>query len=56
MGNLLYVIALILIITWAIGFIVFNTGGFIHVLLAIALIVIIFRLIQNKKSPVKSSR
>jgi hypothetical protein len=48
-GNLLYVIALILIIVWAIGFIVYNTGGFIHVLLAIALVVIIIKVIQKKK-------
>jgi len=49
MGNLLYVTALILIIVWAIGFIVLNTGGFIHFLLAIALTAIIIRLIQKKK-------
>jgi len=49
MGNLLYVIALILIIAWAIGIIVLNTGGFIHFLLAIALIAIIIRVVQKKR-------
>jgi hypothetical protein len=50
MGNLLYYIAIILIIVWAIGFIVFNTGDFIHFLLAIALVAIIIKIIQKKKA------
>jgi hypothetical protein len=49
MGNLLYVIALILIIAWAIGFIGYSVGGLIHVLLVIAVIAVILRLIQGKK-------
>lgn len=48
MGNLLYVIAVILIIIWAISFIGgFVTGGLIHILLVIAVIVIIFKLINR---------
>jgi len=49
MGNLLYVIAVILIIAWAIGFIGYSVGGIIHVLLVIALIAIILRVIQGRK-------
>lgn len=49
MGNLLYVIAVILIIAWAIGFIGYSAGGIIHILLVIAVIAIILRLIQGKK-------
>lgn len=49
MGNLLYVIAIILIIAWAIGFIGFNVGSLIHVLLVIAVVAVILRLIQGKK-------
>jgi hypothetical protein len=49
MGNLLYVIAVILIIAWAIGFIGYSAGGLIHVLLVIALIAIILRIIQGRK-------
>ncbi len=48
MGNLLYVIAVILIIGWAIGFLGFHTGGLIHILLVIALIAVILRVIQGK--------
>lgn len=49
MGNLLYLIAVILIIGWAIGFIGYNAGGIIHILLVIALIAVILRVIQGNK-------
>ena len=48
MNNLLYIIAVILIIGWALGFIVFAASGLIHILLVIAVIAIILRLIQGK--------
>jgi hypothetical protein len=50
MGNLLYIIAVILVIGWAIGFIGYNAGGLIHILLAIALIAVILRVIQGNKA------
>jgi hypothetical protein len=49
MGSLLYVIAVILIIAWAIGFIGYSVGGIIHVLLVIAIIAVILRIIQGRK-------
>lgn len=49
MGNLLYIIAVILIIGWVVGFIGYSAGGLIHILLVIAIIAIILRLIQGKK-------
>ncbi len=48
MNNLLYIIAVILIIGWALGFFVFAATGLIHILLVIALIAIVLRLIQGK--------
>ncbi|TDD75478.1 lmo0937 family membrane protein [Flavobacterium caseinilyticum] len=48
MSNLLYTIAVILVIFWAIGFFAFSAGSIIHVLLVIAVIAIIFRLIQGR--------
>jgi Family of unknown function (DUF5670) len=48
MGNLLYTIAVILIIFWAIGFFAYSAGAIIHILLVIAVIAIILRLIQGK--------
>jgi hypothetical protein len=49
MGNLLYIIAVILIIAWAIGFLGYSAGGLIHVLLVIAVIAVIFRIIQGRR-------
>ena len=48
MGNILYAIAVVLIIIWAIGFLGYNAGALIHVLLVIALIAVILRVIQGK--------
>lgn len=50
MSNLLYMIAVILIIFWAIGFFAFNIGAIIHILLAIAVITILLRIIQGSKN------
>jgi hypothetical protein len=50
MGSLLYAIAVILIIVWAIGFFAYSAGAIIHILLVIALIAVILRIIQGKKA------
>ncbi|EEI92855.1 lmo0937 family membrane protein [Sphingobacterium spiritivorum] len=48
MGNILYLIAVILVIIWAISFIGgYYTGGIIHALLVIAIIVILLRIIRG---------
>jgi hypothetical protein len=49
MGNILYTIAVVLIILWGIGFLGYHAGGIIHILLVIALIAVILRVIQGKK-------
>lgn len=49
MSNLLYVVAVVLLILWAIGYLGYNTGGIIHLLLVIALIAVILRIIQGKQ-------
>ena len=49
MGNLLYVVAVILLIAWAVGFIGYSAGGIIHILLVIAIIAVILRVIQGRK-------
>jgi Family of unknown function (DUF5670) len=50
MGNLLYIIAVVLVIGWLIGFLGFHAGGLIHILLAIALIAVLLRVIQGRKT------
>jgi len=49
MSNLLYTIAIILIIFWAIGYFAYSAGGIIHILLVIAVIAILLRLIQGRR-------
>ncbi|MGO4904017.1 lmo0937 family membrane protein [Flavobacterium sp. W20_MBD1_R3] len=48
MSNLLYTIAVILIIFWAIGFFAYSAGSIIHILLVIAVIAVILRLIKGR--------
>jgi hypothetical protein len=48
MGNLLYTIAVILVIIWAISFFGgFYTGGIIHTLIVIAIIAVILGVIRR---------
>ena len=49
MRNLLYFIAVILVIGWAIGFFVYSAGALMHLLLVIALISIILNVIRGGK-------
>lgn len=49
MGNLLYLVAVILIIFWAIGFFAYSAGSIIHILLVLAAISILMRIIRNGK-------
>ncbi|HWL39824.1 MAG TPA: lmo0937 family membrane protein [Gemmatimonadaceae bacterium] len=46
---MLWTIAIILLILWALGFFVFPVaGGLIHLLLVIAVIVVVYRLITGR--------
>ncbi len=49
MSNLLYIIAVILIIGWLIGIVGYAVGGLIHILLVLAIIAVIIGAIQGKK-------
>jgi hypothetical protein len=49
MGNLLNALIVLLIIGWLIGFVGYNAGGIIHILLVIAAVVILVRIIQGRK-------
>jgi hypothetical protein len=47
---MLFTIAVILIILWLLGLITsFTLGGFIHILLVIAVIIILVRVIQGRR-------
>lgn len=47
MRSILYIIAVILVIGWAIGFLGYHAGGIIHVLLVIAIISILLGVIRR---------
>jgi Family of unknown function (DUF5670) len=47
---MLYTIALILVILWLLGLVTGTTmGGFIHILLVIAIVVVLLRVISARK-------
>ncbi len=47
---MLYTIAVVLIVLWLLGLVSsYTMGGFIHILLVIAVIVIVLRLISGRK-------
>lgn len=46
---MLYTIAVVLLILWALGLVsAYTMGGFIHVLLVIAVVVVLLRLISGR--------
>jgi tryptophan-rich sensory protein len=47
MGNLLYIIAVILVIAWAIGFFGYHAGNIIHILLVIAVVAVLLKIIRG---------
>jgi len=49
MRSLLYLIAVIMVIGWLVGFIGYSLGGLIHVLLVIAVISILLDLIGGRR-------
>jgi hypothetical protein len=48
MSGLLYIIAVILVIAWLIGFVGYNAGGLVHLLLVLAVVAILLRLISGR--------
>ena len=49
MNNLLYIIAIILLIGWVLGAFVFTLGKLIHILLVLAIIAILVRVIRGDR-------
>jgi hypothetical protein len=48
---MLYTIALILIVLWLLGLVSsYTIGGFIHILLVVAVIILLVRLIQGRRT------
>jgi hypothetical protein len=48
---MLWTIAVILLVLWAVGLVTsYTMGGFIHVLLVIAIVVVLINVIQGRKA------
>jgi hypothetical protein len=47
---MLYTLAIILVIAWLLGLVSsYTMGGFIHILLVVAIVVVLVRLIQGRR-------
>jgi len=49
MANALYTISVILIILWAIGFLIFSFSAIIHLLLVVAFMLVLFKMLKDIK-------
>ncbi len=49
MKDLIWVLVVLLIIGWVLGFAVFPVGNLIHILLVIAVIAIIYKLVTGRR-------
>jgi len=47
--NLLWGIAILLVVLWLLGFGFHIAGGFVHLLLVVALVVVVFRLVSGRR-------
>lgn len=48
---MLYTIAVVLLILWALGLVTsYTMGGFVHVLLVIAIVVVLLRVISGRRA------
>ncbi|HLK35498.1 MAG TPA: lmo0937 family membrane protein [Polyangiaceae bacterium] len=49
--NLLWVVAVVFFVLWMLGFAAFHvTSGFIHLLLVVALVAVVFRLVTGHRT------
>jgi hypothetical protein len=49
--NLLWAVAVVFVVLWMVGFLAFHvTTGFIHVLLLLAVVAVVFRLVSGRRT------
>lgn len=49
MNNLLYIVAVILVIIWAVGYFGYHAGDLIHILILVAVVATLLRIIKGNK-------
>lgn len=52
MGSILYIVAVVFVIIWAVGFFAYSLGAIIHILLVLAVISILLRIISGNRKVV----
>ena len=50
LGSILWVVVVVLVVFWLLGFIFHVAGGLIHILLVIAVIVLVWNLIMGSRN------
>ncbi|HET8913279.1 MAG TPA: lmo0937 family membrane protein [Ktedonobacteraceae bacterium] len=50
MVQILWIVVVVLVVLWLLGFLFHVLGGFIHILLVIALIVLIYNFVVGRRS------
>lgn len=50
MNNLLYILAVVLVVAWLIGYFGFHAGSLIHILLVIAVVSVLLRVIRGDRA------
>jgi predicted ferric reductase len=50
MRNLLYIVAVVLIVGWLIGYFAYSADSLIHTLLVIAIIAVLFNIISGSRN------
>lgn len=50
LANILWTVAVILVVLWLLGFVLNIAGGLIHILLVIALIVVLYNLFVGRRT------
>ena len=50
LGSILWVVVVVLVIFWALGFAFHVAGGLIHILIVLAVIVLIYNLVVGSRS------
>lgn len=48
-SNMIYLVAFILLGCWVLGFLVYNIGSFVHLLLIAAVFLVAMRVLKGKK-------
>lgn len=50
MRTIIYVIAVVLVIAWLVGWFGFQTGGLFHLVLVIAFVMVVLNLLQSNRT------